>query len=142
MNEGMGLERQLAMVVENTPPRVLIVDDDILIRALLVSLLKKLGVEIVGEAANGREAIVAYSNLNPDLTLLDIQMPIKNGVDTLREIKRIDRHAEVVMLTANDDTAVAESCINSGARTYIKKGVGPDELLPALQSVFTSMEIG
>jgi two-component system chemotaxis response regulator CheY len=136
------LGRQLAMTIEDTAPRVLIVDDDILIRALLASILKELGVEIVGEAANGREAIVAFSNLSPDLTLLDIQMPIKNGFDTLREIKRIDDNAEVVMLTANDDTVVAESCINAGARSYIKKGLGPDKLMPVLQSIFDSLELG
>ncbi len=122
-------------------PRILIVDDDDLIRALMGTILKSLGADIVGEAANGKDAVSAFSTLNPDLTLLDIQMPLQNGIDALREIRKLDGTAEVVMLTANDDTVVAESCIHAGARTYIKKGEAPAELVPVMQSIIESLEI-
>ncbi len=114
--------------------RVLIVDDDELIRTILKALLGHLDVEIAGEAANGKEAISAFGRLRPELTLLDIEMPVKNGFDTLKDIRKIDASAEVIMLTANDNTAIAESCIHAGARTYIKKGESPEVLKTVLKT--------
>jgi len=112
---------------------VLIVDDDLVIRMMLKTLLEHMGVRIAGEAGNGKDAVSAYRTLKPDLTLLDIEMPLKNGFDTLKEIRKINAGAEVIMLTGNDNTAVAESCIHAGARTYINKGASLDVLKAALK---------
>jgi two-component system, chemotaxis family, chemotaxis protein CheY len=119
--------------------RILIVDDDEMIRVMLSSLLNTLGVDDIVEAENGKQGISKFSAQKPDLTFLDIQMPVKNGFDTLREIMRIDTGAKVIMLTANDDTVVAESCINAGAQTYIKKGESPSLLMPVLKTHIESL---
>jgi len=130
------------MAVETKGLRILVVDDDDLIRALLKTLLKHLGADVVGEAANGKEAISQFSTLGPDLVLLDVEMPVKNGFDTLKEIKKLDAQAEIIMLTANDNTAVAESCIHAGARTYIKKGETPQVLQASLQTHLAALNVG
>ena len=129
------------MSVDEKILRVLIVDDDELIRLMLTALLGHLGAEITGEAANGKEAISAYSAQRPDLTLLDIERPVKNGIDTLKEIRKIDSSAEIIMLTANDNTAVAESCIHAGARTYINKREAPDVIAAVLKTHLDALSI-
>ena len=121
--------------------RVLIVDDDELIRVLLKSLLNLLGEEVAGEAADGEEAVSRYPTLKPDVTLLDVEMPVKNGFDTLKDIKRLDADAEIIMLTANDNTAVAESCIHAGARSYIKKGLTAEMLKSTLQTHLDALKV-
>jgi len=125
---------------ETKVQRVLIVDDDELIRVLLKSLLKLIGAEVVGEAADGKEAVSRYATLKPDVTLLDVEMPVKNGFDALKEIRKLDASAEIIMLTANDNTAVAESCIHAGARSYIKKGLTAEMLKSTLQTHLDSLK--
>ena len=122
-----------------SPPFILLVDDDALIRQILSSLLQKLGVIEIAEATNGLEALSEFAKQKPDLVFLDIEMPEKNGFDTLRKIKQIDATANVVMLTANDNTAVAESCINAGAQSYIKKGGNPKALIATLSMLITGL---
>ena len=121
--------------------RVFIVDDDELIRVLLKSLLNLMGVEVAGEAADGKQAVSQYPTLKPDVTLLDVEMPVKNGFDTLKEIKKLDAGAEIIMLTANDNTAIAESCIHAGARSYIKKGLAPEMLQSTLQTHLDALKV-
>jgi len=108
--------------------RVLLVDDEEGIRHLLKALLSSLGAKVIAEAANGEEAILAYHKHKPDITFLDIQMPIKNGIDTLKEILADDPNAVVVMLTATSDMDVADSCIELGAQKYVRKGATPEVL--------------
>jgi len=112
--------------------RVLICDDDPLMRKLLGKLLAMMGCEIVGEGHDGNEGIQLFKEHKPDLTLMDINMPGKNGVDALNEIIKADSYASVVMLSAMDDTTVAESCLHSGAVGYIKKGTDMGALQAAL----------
>jgi len=95
---------------------------------------------VVGEAENGEEAVEAYERYQPDVTFLDINMPVKNGVFALREIILQNPIAKVIMLTANDDTSVAESCIYLGARNYIIKGEGPEDLKQNLSAVLGPIE--
>ena len=96
--------------------RVLVVDDDALIRKLVSSLVRSNGDDVVGEAANGQEAIQVYKKLSPDVVILDIDMPVRDGFHALRRIKEIGSSAHVVMLTASNDAAVAERCSVMGAR--------------------------
>lgn len=113
--------------------QVLICDDDPLMRKLLGKLIIMMGCEIAGEGEDGKEGIALFKANNPDLTLMDINMPGKNGVDALREIIKADPGARVVMLTAVDDTVVAESCLHEGAAGYIQKGTDMGALQTALQ---------
>ncbi|SCA56932.1 putative Chemotaxis protein CheY [Candidatus Terasakiella magnetica] len=105
--------------------KVLIVDDAPTIRTLMSTLMDALGCDVVGQAQNGVEAEEMYLKHRPDLTLLDIEMPEKNGFETLRSLKKMDPTANIVMLTGHDDTAVAESCMSNGARDFLQKGLSP-----------------
>ncbi len=114
--------------------RVLIVDDDEMTRDLLKSLLPGLGAEVVGEAVNGEEAIEVFNQCNPDITFLDVRMPVMDGVEALKGIIGKDPDAIVVMLTAISDIEVAETCMEAGARNYIRKGAAAAVLRIMLQS--------
>ncbi len=115
-----------------TKKRVLICDDDPLMRKLLNRLLSSIGCDVVGEAEDGDGGVRLFKELKPDLTLMDISMPGKNGVDALAGIMKANSEAVVVMLSAMDDTTVAESCLHKGALGYIKKGTDMGELQAAL----------
>lgn len=108
--------------------RVVVVDDDKLVRELIKAILTQLGAEVVGTAENGEEALAMYEELSPDIMFLDIQMPVKNGMETLSEIIAKHPDAYVVMLTATSDMSVADECINTGAKNYIRKGAPADVL--------------
>ena len=130
------------MANDDGQQRVLVVDDDKLMRDAIKVMLEGLGAVVVGEADNGKKAIAAFDKHNPDITFLDISMPVKNGVDALREILAKDPSAVVIMLTAHSDISVAESCIHSGARNYISKGVPTDTLLTTLKAQLDSLQEG
>ncbi|NQV44923.1 MAG: response regulator [Rhodospirillales bacterium] len=116
-----------------TAKRVLVCDDDPLMRKLLSRLLTMMGCDVVGEAEDGNEGVALFRENGPDLTLMDINMPGKNGVDALNEIIKMNAHASVVMLSAMDDTVVAESCLHKGAIGYIQKGTDMGALQIALK---------
>jgi len=122
--------------------RVLIVDDDAPIRILLKAILEGFGTEVVAEAENGEEAIRAFDEYKPDLMFLDIQMPVKDGKDALKEI--LERHpaAQIVMLTATSDMKVADACIERGARSYIRKGAAPNALSLMVKAQIDSFRAG
>jgi len=102
-------------------------------RKLLGKLISVMGSTVVGEAESGSEGVSLFKTQNPDVTLMDINMPGKNGVEALREIIKSNPSAAVVMLTAMDDTVVAESCLHQGAIGYIQKGTDMVALQAALQ---------
>ena len=109
-------------MANDIPCRVLIVDDDELTRDLLKSLLPVLGAEVVGEAVNGEETLEVFTACAPDITFLDIRMPGKDGTEALKDIIARDPAAIVVMLTAISDSEGAATCMEAGARNYIRKG--------------------
>ncbi len=113
--------------------RVLVVDDYDVVRKALRSLLtSKYGIEVVGEADNGIEAVDLVHTLQPDVILMDLVMPGKNGIDTTREIMREEPGARVLILTSfNDETQIADS-IKVGAVGYVLKDASPDELIHAI----------
>jgi len=114
-------------------PKVIVIDDMHSVRALTKALLTSLGCEVAGEAENGADGVELFKSERPDLTLLDIEMPIKNGIDTLKAILKIDPDAQVVMLTSVDNTFVAEDCILAGAKDYLNKGLSPEDMKARLQ---------
>jgi len=115
------LGQHCSMENNESPCRVLVVDDDKIVRDYIKSLLTSLGAVVVGEAENGDDAVRAFIEFNPDLTFLDIQMPVKNGKDALEEILDNDSSAHVVMLTSVVDMAIADACIELGALSFIRK---------------------
>jgi len=105
--------------------RVLVIDDEELMRETLRPIFSGLGAQVISEAENGDDGILAFQEHKPDATFLDIKMPGKSGVETLKKIIEIDPDAVVVMLTAITDSNIADSCIEHGARHFVRKGASP-----------------
>ena len=101
--------------------KVLIVDDAVFIRLTLKTMLERNGYQVVGEAANGLEAIAKYSELKPDLVTMDITMPQMDGITALKAIKKIDPNAKVIMLSALGQESALKEAILSGASQFIVK---------------------
>ena len=112
--------------------RVLIVDDAAFMRKVLGDALESGGHEVVGEGANGDEAVQLFQELRPDLVTLDITMPDKDGMVVLREILGVDPTARVIMCSAlGQETKVLES-IKAGARDFVVKPFQAERLLDAV----------
>lgn len=118
---------------EANPVRVLIVDDMQAMRAMSKALVSALGAQVVGEAENGQLGFELFLSEKPDLVLLDIEMPVKDGISTLKAILAEDPKANIVMLTSVDNMMVVEDCLFAGARDYIRKDTSPDEMKARLQ---------
>jgi len=117
--------------------RVLIVDDAAFMRKVLGDALASGGHEVVGQAANGAEAVERFQELRPELTTLDITMPEKDGLEALAEIMKIDPSARVVMCSAlGQETKVLES-IKLGAKDFVVKPFQPARVLEAVGKALT-----
>lgn len=123
-------------IIEARKVRVLLADDEKHIRQLLKAVLLTLNAEVVGEAENGVEAVQAYREQRPDAVLLDVNMPVKDGLDALREIKGLDSGAVVIMLTSLSDMGTIQSALNLGAAQYIRKDTPVAELRKLLVEVW------
>lgn len=102
-------------------PRLLVVDDALIMRTMIKDLARQAGWEIAGEATTGAEAVTRYRELKPDLVTLDIVMPEMDGVEALRTIRGEDPAARVVMVSAIDQRAKLTECIQLGAHDFIVK---------------------
>lgn len=116
--------------------RVLIVEDSNSIRIFLRHLVHELGHEVVGEAANGEQGIEQFQKLRPDFTLMDVNMPIMDGVAALRRIKEISPDARVVMLTSTNSATTVFECLRQGLLNYILKDLPRAQLLAELRASF------
>ncbi|MBO9349588.1 response regulator transcription factor [Chloroflexus sp. MS-CIW-1] len=116
--------------------RVLIVDDQALIRTGIATLLaRKADIEVVGQAANGREALDLVAALDPDVVLMDVMMPIMDGVEATRQLtQRGPRPAVIMLTTFHDDERVLQS-IAAGARGYLLKDVDHRVLADSIRTV-------
>lgn len=112
--------------------RVLLADDHALVRAGIASLLRASGVEVVAEAGDGDEALRYARELRPDLILMDVRMPGRNGLDATRAIKTELPETRVVMLTVSDDEADLFAAVKSGADGYLLKNLREDEFTELL----------
>src|SRR3954469_25618269 len=115
--------------------RVLIADDHALFRDGLRSLLEARGVDVVGEAQNGREAVEMARSVRPDVVLMDLSMPELGGLAATRLISADQPEVKVVVLTASEDDADLFEAIKSGAQGYLFKNLKSDELLNLLEGV-------
>ena len=117
--------------------RVLICDDHTLIRAGLRRLLEAFdGVEVVGEAANADEVVIRTRDVVPDVVLLDLSMPGRNGFEALDELRRVAPDTAVVIMSMHDDTAHVREALARGARGFVVKEAAPAELEIALRAAF------
>lgn len=101
--------------------KILIVDDAKFMRTALRNLLENMGHQIVGEAINGIEAVEKYKELRPEVVTLDITMPQMDGIDALKEIKKYDNNAKIIMCSAMGQQAMVVEAIKEGAMDFIVK---------------------
>ncbi|HEY3176146.1 MAG TPA: response regulator [Candidatus Polarisedimenticolia bacterium] len=118
------------------PLRVLIVDDALFMRSMIRDILSNTGrFEVVGEAANGLEAVRKYSELKPGLVTMDIVMPELDGIEATREILRQDPQARIVMCSALGQEALVIESISAGARDFIVKPFTPEKVIRVVDNV-------
>ena len=115
-----------------TPRRVLIAEDEALIRLDLSEMLREEGYDVVGEAGDGQEAVELAESLRPDLVIMDVKMPRRDGIDAAKEIaaKRI---APIVVLTAFSQRDLVEKARDAGAMAYLVKPFSASDLIPAIE---------
>jgi len=113
--------------------RVVVVDDAVFMRMMIKDILTNNGFEVVAEASNGKEAVEAYKQHNPDLVTLDITMPEMDGIEALKEIKKINKDAKVIMCSAMGQQAMVMEAIKEGASDFVVKPFQGDRVLEALK---------
>ena len=117
--------------------KVLVVDDHALFRRGLQMVLKSEGdIEVVGEAADGNEAVEKAQESMPDVILMDVRMPHRSGIEATQQIKDLLPHVKILMLTISDEEADLYEAIKAGASGYLLKEISIDEVADAIRSVF------
>jgi two-component system chemotaxis response regulator CheY len=116
--------------------KVLVVDDALFMRRMLSDILKKEGIEICGEAENGKDAIEKYSSLKPDLVTMDIVMPkIEeiDGIGAVKEIVKVDPQAKIIMVSAMGQHSLVVEAIQAGAKDFVTKPFQPSRVIEAVK---------
>lgn len=113
--------------------RILIVDDAAFMRMMIREILSKNGYEVIGEAADGIQAVQKYKESKPDLVTMDITMPEMDGIQALREIRQFDSSATVIMCSAMGQQAMVIDAIQAGARDFIVKPFQADRVIEAIR---------
>lgn len=122
--------------------RLLVVDDHALFRAGLVGLLNDMPEFIVvGEAGDGKEALEAARRLNPDVILMDVNMPVMDGVEAVEALRHEDKKAHVIMLTISQHDDDLFGAIQAGAEGYLLKNAEPEELRSAILNVYEGRSV-
>ena len=115
--------------------RVLLADDHGIVRRGLRSLLEDADVSVVGEAADGLEAVRLCETLRPDILIVDIGMPKLNGIDVAARVQKVEHAPSVIILSMHSDESYIIRALASGARAYLLKDATDEDLLPALRAV-------
>lgn len=121
----------------STAIRVLLADDHAVVRGGIRALLEhEEGIEVIGEADNGEEAVRMALKLRPDVILLDLMMPLKTGIEAIEEIKQVNEDARILVLTSFADDDKVFAAIKAGAMGYLLKQTTPNELFQAVRDVY------
>ncbi len=115
--------------------KVLVVDDSSLTRAAMVAALSAYNYEIVAEGQDGNEAVSLYRSLKPDVVLIDLAMPNKDGLEAIREILEFDRNAKIVAVSALYDRSMQKRAMELGASSYIVKPFELTELISVMNKL-------
>jgi two-component system NarL family response regulator len=116
--------------------RILVVEQRYVVRKGLVELLEMIdGLEVVGEAANGREAIEQFHMNHPDVTLIDLRIPGRLGVDVIKRIRLETPRARIIVLTTFEDDEDLPHALEAGAQTYLLNGMAAYELVATIRAV-------
>jgi len=125
-----------------TAIRILVVEDHPIVRQGLVALMNVVdGVEVVGEAADGLEAIREFEARNPDVTLIDLRLPKMSGVEVIQRIRASHTQARFIVLTTYDGDEDIYRALQAGARAYLLKGMTVEVLISAIRSVHAGKSI-
>jgi two-component system chemotaxis response regulator CheY len=115
-------------------PTVLVVDDAAFMRMRAGKLLSQSGYEVI-EAENGLDALNKYTEYEPDLVLMDITMPVMDGLTAVREIRQVDPEAKIIMVSAMGQQAMVIEAIKLGAKDFIVKPYEPDNVLASVKKL-------
>jgi DNA-binding NarL/FixJ family response regulator len=115
--------------------RILIADDHAVVRQGFRALLEREGFEVVGEAVNGQDAVRLAAELKPDIALLDVSMPLLNGLEAGREIQRAHKDTQVVLLTMRAEDHLMAAALRGGIRAYVLKSQAAEDLVLAIRAV-------
>lgn len=113
--------------------KILVVDDAAFMRMMIKDILSKNGLDVVGEAADGAQAVEKYQELKPDLVTMDITMPEVDGIEALKRIRAIDSGARVIVCSAMGQQAMVIDAIQAGAKDFIVKPFQADRVIEAVQ---------
>ncbi|MEJ7653135.1 MAG: response regulator transcription factor [Chloroflexia bacterium] len=127
--------RRRTEATDDIPVTVLIAEDHTLVREGTRQLLERRGIAVIGEAANGEEAVRLTGLLNPDLVLMDVSMPKLNGIEATKLIKQRQPQVAVLVLSAYDDDQYVFALLQAGAAGYILKDAHGDEVVQAVRAV-------
>src|SRR5438477_2332558 len=115
---------------------VLVVDDHALLRTGVANIInQEADLRVVAEAGNGVEAIDAFERYHPDVTLLDLRMPVMEGVEAVRQIRERDPRARVIVLTTYDTDEEISRALKAGAKAYVLKDISADDLVGCIREV-------
>ncbi len=112
---------------------VLITDDTAFMRMTLRNVIQRNGFEVVGEAADGEDAVNKYKELNPDLVTMDITMPKMDGITAIKEIMKIDNDAKIIVCSAMGQKPMVIDALNAGARDFLVKPFDAQRVIEALE---------
>jgi DNA-binding NarL/FixJ family response regulator len=113
--------------------RTVVVDDHDSVRNILVALLTEYGLEIIASCANGSEAVAVCRDLQPDAVVMDVRMPVLDGISATREIKALRPETRVVLLTAYEEDDLRTAGLSAGADEFVVKGISGHELADLLR---------
>ncbi|RUL52191.1 MULTISPECIES: response regulator [Lysinibacillus] len=121
-------------------PSVLIVDDALFMRVAVGNMFREWGFDVVGEAANGREAVELYREHQPDLVTMDITMPVMSGLDAVKEIIPEFPDANIIMITALGQQRIIVDAIEAGAKDFITKPFEQNQLKMVVNNILGLFE--
>ena len=114
---------------------VLVCDDAVFMRTMIGDILTQAGLDVVGEAESGQEAVKKYKELRPDLVTMDIIMPEMGGIEAVKKITQMDPSARILMCSAMGQQALVQEALQAGARDFVVKPFQPSRVLEAVQRV-------
>jgi len=117
------------------PPRILLADDHVIVRQGFRALLEREGLEVVAEAANGHEAVRLAGELLPDVAVLDFAMPLLNGIDAAKEIRRRSPRTRTILLTVHSEDHYVLEAVQAGVNGYVVKTQAAADLVQAIREI-------
>ncbi|HLD24116.1 MAG TPA: response regulator [Sulfuricurvum sp.] len=118
---------------------ILVVDDSLIMRRNISKIIESLGHRVVGEAKDGLEAISLFMKLKPDLVTMDITMPEMDGITSVKELKKIDKNAKIIMVTSHGQEEMVINAIRCGASGYLLKPINVIKLRDSIRKVFPAI---